>query len=275
MDNENDFKKLLNATGFAFQLAVEEAIRVSQAEHNWEVVAREHPWTHEPTGANGYIDIVLEKRSYRLVLECKRTSDAKWLFLVPETEDEESIKFRSLWCHVSGNSESLVGWAEFQVLPGSPESQFCNIRGSGEGKTTLLERLASELIRSVEGLASEEGQIASMRTYFPHIYIPTIVTNAELVIGTVDPTSVPLDTGKLDDATFRRVDYLRFRKALDTGPLTHQNRLGTVRESNWKYQRSILIVNAKFLCKLLSRVDIKKLDEFEAWPWEPSLNRHR
>jgi len=275
MDNENDFKKLLNATGFAFQLAIEEIIRMSQADHGWEVIAREHPWTHTPTGTNGYIDIVLEKRSYRLVIECKRTFDAKWLFLVPEAEDKKSVRFRSLWCHVPENSEGLSDWAEFRILPDSVESQFCNIRGSGEGKTTLLERLASELIRSVEGLASEEGKIASTRTYFPHIYIPTVVTNAELITGTFDPASVSLDTGKLDVAAFQQVDYLRFRKALDTSPLMRQNRLGTVRESNREYQRSILIVNAKVLCKLLSNLDIKKIDEFEDWPWVPFLERHQ
>lgn len=273
MKDEDDLRRLLNATGFAFQLAIEESIRKTHTEHGWEVAAREHPWVHEATGTSGHIDIVLEKNAGRLVLECKRTSDARWLFLIPKAEDRDSVRFRSLWCHIPEEGDSLLGWGEFRVLPANAESQFCNVRGSGEGKITLLERLASELARSVEGLASEEGQIARQGTFFPHIYIPVIVTNAELVVATVDPSAIPLGSGKLDDATFRRVPSLRFRKALDGGPLARPRRIGTVRESNREYQRSVMIVAAEALVQFLSDVDLKKINEWESWPWEPLLRR--
>jgi len=44
MTDSKELKRLVNASGFAFQLGIEHAVRQNQGEYGWDVVSREHPW---------------------------------------------------------------------------------------------------------------------------------------------------------------------------------------------------------------------------------------
>src|SRR5262249_25748498 len=91
MKPEEEFRKIVNASGFLFQLRVENEIETTQLDHRWTVLAREHPWQDVASDRNGYIDLVLGKANVRLVIECKRTRDADWIFLVPKGEGSGSL----------------------------------------------------------------------------------------------------------------------------------------------------------------------------------------
>lgn len=50
-DEHDKLKRLLNASGFAFQLALEAAVRSAPMDDRWQIGAREHPWS---TSGRGY-----------------------------------------------------------------------------------------------------------------------------------------------------------------------------------------------------------------------------
>jgi hypothetical protein len=59
---------IANAAGFAFQLAVEEAVIQSSGRHEWESTSREHGWRDEDDTPR-FIDLILTKDTIHLVIE--------------------------------------------------------------------------------------------------------------------------------------------------------------------------------------------------------------
>lgn len=94
-DDANQLGNLLNASGFAFQLAVEAVARAASSHTDWVVAAHEHPWEH-PMGG-GYIDLVLTTGAAYLAIECKRTRDATWMFLMPDAKQQRRSYARICW----------------------------------------------------------------------------------------------------------------------------------------------------------------------------------
>lgn len=94
--NHDDLAKLVNRSGFLFQLAVEEHVRQSSPSHGWDVLAREYPWHTRDQARSGFIDFVAGKDFLRAVVECKRTQGGEWIFLVPEPA-RETCELRAHW----------------------------------------------------------------------------------------------------------------------------------------------------------------------------------
>ena len=89
--------KLANASGFLFQLRIEDEIEKTKEIHRKEVIASEYRWLDPKTGLEGFIDIILSTGTNRkMIIECKRVRQADWLFLVPET-DEIQARANILW----------------------------------------------------------------------------------------------------------------------------------------------------------------------------------
>ena len=64
-------KRMLDGSGFPFQLALEEAVRSLQASSGWRVTGREYPW--RTASASGYMELVLSNGKTHLAVECKRS----------------------------------------------------------------------------------------------------------------------------------------------------------------------------------------------------------
>jgi hypothetical protein len=77
-------RKLLNASGFAFQLAIEYAVQAKAGGIQSCIVGREHPWSSG--SAVGFADIALSCVNLFVVVECKRTRDAAWTFLMADVQ---------------------------------------------------------------------------------------------------------------------------------------------------------------------------------------------
>ena len=105
LGDDRELRNLLNASGFAFQLGVERSLDPQIQRGLCRIAATEHPWKHEESGSSGFIDFVVERGVVHLVVECKRTRDAKWLFLVPTTTAENVSRFRCLWYAAFGNGK--------------------------------------------------------------------------------------------------------------------------------------------------------------------------
>jgi hypothetical protein len=56
---ENKLSKLINSSGFPFQLAAENEINKTSQFHSWRIYSREYPWKNPITGTEGYVDLIL------------------------------------------------------------------------------------------------------------------------------------------------------------------------------------------------------------------------
>jgi hypothetical protein len=250
----NELIGIVNASGFAFQIAVEHAVESSDHYHNFDIEAREHPWRHGDD--RGSVDLILSRGRVRIICECKRTRDGNWLFLV-EKAHEPLNRARLRWLKATVRGPT-AGWDEFYLVDETYESSFCMVRGQGEGDRSLLERIASFLIESVESVADEEAKLlqAEKKSDDARIYIPMIVTTAQPWVCRYETDKIDLGTGFLNDATPERVQAVRFRKALTTGessmpansdelPYRRFQRLAGEQE------RTVLVVNSSSLLNVL------------------------
>jgi len=111
-------RRLVDSSGFAFQLAVEDLVRSSGA--RWKVLFSEYAWLHPDRNSEGFIDTVLEKDRTRLVIECKRTSaDAHWVFLNPLQTSAAVV------CWTASTAQMPIGGQGFDRVMCEPESPVC------------------------------------------------------------------------------------------------------------------------------------------------------
>jgi hypothetical protein len=265
-DREDILQSVVNASGFAFQLKLEHRVRETRSSHGWDVLTREHPWS---TGErSGFADLILEQGIVRLIIECKRPRDANWVFLVPEGASEQVHRCRAQWADASPEKSYLIGWDDFSVSPASVESEFCSIRGQGEGDRSLLERLSGDLIASLPAIANDDFQLSFANSIPQHwIYIPVIVTTAKLEVCRFSLADVDLLDGTLRQSTFETVPYLRFRKSLAHKLNPHASGTG-LHDITADKMRTILVVNSEHLPDFLEHWDIGNLNRWiPEWPW--------
>jgi len=266
-ENKDSLTDVINSSGFLFQLRLEEEIKKSRPVSpmgEWQQIAREHKWIDTLDGKEGFIDIVLESGgTTRLVIECKRVTDASWLFLVPSNE-KESKRGQFLWTESKANT---FDWHDFNFNPSSLESAFCVVRGQGEKDTPLLERLSSLLLRSTESLANEELKITFNQERKIRFYLPVIVTNAKLYACRFNTSDINIDTGKLSESDFTEIPFIRFRKNLSSTIRSESPFTSNLNEINRQNERTVLIINAKELSTVLRSLDVPyQLNT--PWPWE-------
>lgn len=275
MSDKSAAIRLLNASGYAFQLAVESVV-ANCAYADVVVASREHPWRHEHLQKSGFIDLIVEKGMTRLVVECKRTTNAQWLFLVPDPTDVDVGEFHCLWSMYFEPNVPAWDWGRELLSPKSATSQFCCVRGSGEGQVAAIDRIGAELVYATEALAHEERNRISeeMAAPFPMRYIPVIVTNADLAIARFDPRNVDVTSGRLEDCEVIPVDMVRYRKALDPVFVGSRREAKSTRESNRLSQRSLVVVSASSLPVLLEKLGTVQ-DGGRQAPWRAAFEQHR
>jgi hypothetical protein len=271
--DEEALRKLTNTSGFPFQLRVEHEVRSTTSQHGWTVLAAEYPWRHPRVDQQGYTDLVLCTEGLQhLILECKRLSEGgKYVFLCPHKTMLEVVRARCCWV-ARLSSGRQIGWIDLKVLPGSEESGYCVVPGTGPKDRPLLERIAGELVIAAEAIGADRESVHPTsrrdRTWF---FCPLIVTNADLYVCRFDPADVDLRTGNLNAgvAAFEAVPYIRFRKGLSTDlpPVSDEidlTGLSTQRE------RTVFVVSAGALVEFLTKWNISGAASDAPLPWEPT-----
>ena len=87
MDNETErLSKVVNSSGFPFQIGVQYQIKETRGTHGWEIVSHEYPWNNPETDNEGFIDLIISKYggTQTMVIECKKVSGGEWIFLAPQ-----------------------------------------------------------------------------------------------------------------------------------------------------------------------------------------------
>jgi hypothetical protein len=266
-EGKEDLLKLVNASGFLFQLRVEDEVNKTSSKHHKTVLAREHRWVDPVTQNEGFIDLILTTGTNgRMVLECKRVIDANWIFPVPVWA-KVVTHANILWSYKIDENRQVAAWDKLELYPESLESSFCIVRGQGEKDKPMLERIASILLRSTECLAEEEEQyprspgLRGIRFYFP-----IIVTTAKLMIFRYSPSNIDLSSGQIPDGEFQEVPFLRFTKSMSTR-LSSSKLPTTLPESARESQRTVFVMNADSLSTSL--LDLWEFDqERNTFPWD-------
>jgi len=261
--HDADLSGLANASGYLFQLKIENTVKTSRLQPHWTVDAHEHPWSHPETGEEGFIDLILTPvrgRNIKMVVECKRVKDGTWLFLLPDEKAGLTSFFTCPWVYKGSDRRDIAGWDKFEVHPATLQSEFCCIRGSGEKEPPFLERLSRKLLRAIESVVNEECRpdsepAASMAI----VFVPIIVTTARLAICRFDPNSVSVTKGILPDegASFEVVPFLRFTKSLEARP-GDMSRAG---------QQSVFVITGSELETFLANFELDCLGEPPTPPW--------
>jgi len=262
--------KQVNKSGFPFQLKIVREITNSKNEHGWLVSSTEHPWTSKDKEASGYIDIVLSHQripTARMVVECKRirSNDGRqlrWVFLA--NEDSPQSTGTASCFEVEGRGERVGSgsyeWRDIRIWdnvflnPRSYESQFCILSADEPQRQPLLERLASEVLESIEGIAEEEARmIRSQKGNRLRLFIfPTIVTNAELSICRFDSNNVNIEDGTLtaESVALTTVPFVRFRKSVGTD--FPNGEFYGLNDANKARERTVFIVNSSRISEFLT-----------------------
>ncbi len=263
--NQEELLKHVNAQGYVFQLRVEHEISSIISPSIWKVVAREHRWEKSSIAREGFIDLILKSGNImRMVIECKRVTNGIWLFLIPNENAKDISRNKLMWINKGEEGKDLCGWDEFIIVPNSMESSFCIVRGQGEDDSPMLERLCGNLLHSVESLAAEELNLISMAE--AKIYIPVIITNAQLRVCYFDKGRINLEDGMLTEAKFDEVPLIRFRKNLSTG-IRPKNNLKDLEELNNEFDRTVFIINSSSLSEILKEWQLGS-DYPNRWPWQ-------
>lgn len=225
-----DERGYVNSSGFPLQIGLRKTIEETKLSHGWNVVAEEYPWEHHNYSNSGFIDLILDHDFERMIIECKRVRDAKWIFLKPEAKRHRTY---SRFCKTNND---FFFWTEGNVEPSSYEAAFCVVPGQDPKSKPMLERTASELILATEAVAVAEREMGKQSNF----YFPVIVTTAELRICIFSPEEISLEKGEIANAAFETVPFLRFRKSF----IPWSGRAESLAESSRESERTVFIVNS-------------------------------
>lgn len=253
-------QKHINASGFPLQIGLAHAVNASHRDHGWQVLHTEHGWTNQETQESGFIDLVLENQHHTVVLniECKRPQEATWQFLLPAPNDSETGRAKYWATYMSAAGVRHFGWVDLQLRPATYESAFCVVAGQDPKGRPMLERVAAQVVASTEALAQEEATVLGRQDYEQlRAYLNVVATTARLEVCKFDPATVDLDTGKIGQAQFEEVPYIRFRKQLSPRPQTSEGegRWGLEAIASAK-ENTVLVVHASALLSLLPLIHL-------------------
>ncbi len=252
---------VVNDLGYPLQLRIEQLIEESRQKHKWQVLAREHRWVNVETKDEGYIDLILERPGWnlKLAVECKRIIGS-WTFLLPKVQPFQMSEVMAL--SVDHKTFKYL-WSKFQIEPESYEASFCVMETGGKKDSRTLEKLAGELLLSLEYLAIEETELVkSIYSELPHppyadrqIFLPIIVTTADLQTMRFNPLKVDIKDGKIIESTVEPIEFIRFKKNLATNISYEKPKMNTLRELNRENDRTVFIVKAEGFIHFLSMIE--------------------
>jgi len=244
--NYDNLLKIVDSSGYQFQQAVEEKLRSLSTNRGFDKILNEHSWCNEKEKISGFIDIIAIHDYARLVVECKRSLDASWIFLLPTERQVETNTARLGWGYRNdSNKQILTGYTDFSFVPNSYVSNFCVIRGTDSNNSSFLERLCNILILSQDAITEEE-LTASKNTLTNRILtVPIIITTAQLFACKYDIKDISLKNGFTSKADFEKVPFIRFHKTLVNENI--RDNIKSLTESNKEKERTVFIINSESL----------------------------
>jgi hypothetical protein len=257
--NEVKLQNFVNSSGFPLQIGIQNQVEKSFDVHGWTILSREQPWYNKETGNNGFVDLVLSNKedTQRIIVECKRVRDTKWIFLNPSAEYTER-RHATFWLTSidNNNNTKFFNWTDAAIDPPSSESEFCVVPGQDNRSKPLLERTAAEQVEATEAIAYEESQLHKHdASHFLGFYFPVIVTTAELQICSFNPNDVCIKKGEVEKCKFKIVPFVRFRKSLTTRQQSYAGKKN-LKDIIRAKERTVFIVSASQFIEFIQKLEI-------------------
>ena len=255
--SDETIEKVLRDSGFPFQKRVLQEIEAHSSEHEFGVLADDIPW--ELGELAGSVDLVLARGAHRLLLDCKRAGREEsnpWVFLT-DGRSQPTTRARCYWrgpVAQPGRPPDELGeraaYNDMDFEPVSDESDSCAITGSKDRRDNLIERIARNLLRGAVAISEQErhstaGRSASYRC----VYVPVIVTTADLHVASVTPDNVSLADGRTRNAKVERIDIVRFRKGLEVPTWDVED----LRDAHEQSQRTVFVVRGSAIVRFLTQ----------------------
>jgi hypothetical protein len=239
-DDSNDLIQALSGSGFPFQTSLASAIRGLGIYE----VEEELAWRH-PDGSDRFLDIAAVGGQVRVLIECKKTAQDKFVFLLPESGDcqqnhqfLQGIYLRQIQ---DATRRGAVAWGRISAIPVSHKSMFCVAKSSNSNR--LLESLVQPLVRGTEAYALDRyEQFRPGENEAKCVpCIPVLITNAQLFVARYRPGEVCLESGiyKARREDLSPVKYIRFSKEFTTSPDVKMR------------ERTVLVAHASAVAELL------------------------
>lgn len=150
-------------------------------------------------------------------------------------------------------------WRQIRVDPETPETSFCVVHKQND-RSPMLEKISSELVKSTESLAYEEQNLILKKHDFFRMYFSVIITTAELIVCSFDPKDVSISNGKIADAEYKVVPYLRFKKQLSTvRAIPDTVTFGEYEEIVKAKENTVFVINSNYLIDFLSSFQVTYL----------------
>ena len=259
MDTEK-LTDTVNRSGFPLQIALENLIKDTEGRHGWKVTLSEHAWANPADGLSGFIDLVVENhhRTSVLVVECKRVLNASWIFIVADAKQLGRRHAKTWVTRATQDRFKHFGLKELTLEPTTPQSQFCVVDGQDAKSQPMLERVAGNVVSSIEAFATEEKEFVKAQGDMLRMYFGVIVTTAKLQVCTFERSELSLKDGTIANADFKEVPFLRFRKQLSVHqtsqpvPSIFHDFKGFAQAR----ENTLFIVNAEALPKFLEQFEV-------------------
>lgn len=236
-----DLDKALKGSGFPFQTAIREVI---QRHPGYSIHVSEYPWKNAE-GETGFLDLIALHRDLILAVECKKTTQKSYVFLLPGLERGEDLAVCAcLWvARFDDEKKPAVYWAELDVEPSCSSSEFCIVSGAKNNNDRMLEYDAAQLVNAADVFTWDFRETRKLTLNPPYPVIPVIVTNAELYRARYNASDVSLSSGQFQNLPdLLSVPWIRFYKSLSSG---HGFDLGL---------RTVFVVNASRLGEFLDKL---------------------
>lgn len=252
---------IINESGYPLQILIEHLVNASKEKHNWSVISREYRWFNPENQQEGFIDLLQEYtgKVLRMVIECKRYSGS-WIFITPESEIEKTKVARVL--HPKEPEFKLL-WTDERASPESHKSSFCVLETEGKRDNRTLEKIAGEVLVSLESVAKSEVDIWKKKEtgWRNKVYIPVIVTTADIKRIVFNEIDVDIENGNIFDSKseVESVPYIRFAKSITTSLSFEYPKNFELSNIHAINERMIFIVQAKHFIEFLKNFSMKLL----------------
>ncbi|MBP1150342.1 MULTISPECIES: hypothetical protein [Methylocaldum] len=257
--NDDKLSEAVNRSGFPLQIGLEHLINETRGSHGWKVIFSEHSWKNTTDGCSGFIDLVLEDQygTSVLIIESKRVLETSWIFLIEDERQLQRRHAKSWLLRYFDNRFTYFGLKELTLEPTTPQSQYCVVDGQDPKSKPMLERVGADVVSSVEGFAYEEKELHLKDREAFRMYFGVIVTTAKLKVCSFNPARISITDGKIQDANFKEVPYLRFRKQLASHyEVPEHYAVGGYREISSAKESTVFVVNAEALPRFLREFEV-------------------
>jgi hypothetical protein len=232
-------------SGFPFQIAVRTAI----SSLGWRVGEEEFPW-RDPSGKDEFLDMVAsppsEAQEVLATIECKKTTKESYIFLLPPENQRRTRRISAVGSRLiaDSNPRLMLQVGAYDADPDSVDVDFCVVSSRAGTTERLLEKDAQKLIRGTDAFArAYRDRLTKAQNHLKAcLFIPVLITNAQLYVAPFDPAKVvSLTTGTFVNGPpdAKPIDFVRFRKAFVSGARGQPS------------ERTIFVVNVDTLFRIL------------------------